>query len=155
MVFERVVDHLQRRFSKDEGVRFVFDDETVKIVIDERLVLRVKKANALGLGSNVQTQAVIDFTEAQPDLPGLPGLTKLEVVYQLNDLQTGIASIIVQARDGDMRLFAYRIGDEAEGSADIIPFPERPDPGNDDTGADLVRPKTPPGRKPAGSVEPE
>ncbi|MEJ0048692.1 MAG: hypothetical protein WDN04_23215 [Rhodospirillales bacterium] len=107
MVFERVADRLIEQFAGDAGVRFVFMDETIKIVLDELIVLRVKKANALGLGGNVQTQAVLDFVDAQPDIPGLDGLKKLEVVYVLNELQTEIRSVVVQARDGDMKLYSY------------------------------------------------
>lgn len=156
MVFERVVDHLQRQFADDVGVRFVFDDETMKMVLDDRIVLRVKKANALGLGSNIQTQAVIDFVDAQPDLPGLEGLTKLEIVYVLNAIQTEIRSVIVQARDGDMKIYSYPIDVAAEGSGTVVPLPLPPaPPTGDDYADDLVRPKKEPGRQRADDSKPD
>ncbi len=144
MVFERVAARLQEEFGSDTGVQCVFMDETIKVVIEDSIVLRVKKANALGLGQNIQTQAVLDFVDAQPDLPGMSGLGKLEVVYVLNDLQTRIAAVQVHARDGEMKLYSYAIGAASEG-ATILPFPS-PSRGPDTSGSyadDLVRPKLP------------
>jgi len=122
MVFERVAHHLQRVFADDPGVRPVFRDETIKLVFDDVLVVRFKKANPLGVGSNIATQAITRFVEPQLELDGLAGLKKVEVVYELNALQTAIARVVAQARDGDMRLWAWTLGEGAAG-AEIVPFP--------------------------------
>jgi len=149
MVFERIADYLLEEFADDPGVRLVFMDETIKVVFDEKIVARCKKANALGLGQNIETQIVLKFVEAQPDIPGLDGLKKLEIVYVLNELQTTIRDVVVQARDGDLRLYSYAIGDAAEGAA-VLPFPalppHRPAPqpgGSIYDASDLVQPRKP------------
>lgn len=147
MLFERLADRMVEQFSDDGGVRFVFEDETVKIVFDERIVGRVKKANANGLGDNIQTTAVLQFVEAQADIPGLEGLRKLEFVYVLNTLQTAIEGVMAQARDGDLFLYRYRIN-AAGGGQNILPFgppggPTRPVPDSGHDAAGLVRPRAP------------
>lgn len=140
MVFERIAVRLLEAFASDPQVRFHFQDETIKIVFDDRLLVRCKKANEKGLGVNIQTQAVLAFTEAQGELPGLSGLQKVEVVYKLNDTETAIEAILVQARDGESRLWAYPMGETAE-STTILPLPTAKPPESD--AADLVGPRKP------------
>ncbi len=127
MLFERLADRLVEAFRGDDGVRFVFADETIKVILDELVVLRMKKGNGEGLGDNITTQAVLAFVEAQQEIPGLNGLWKLEGVYILNRLQTGIADVILQARDGQMKLFSYSILGNAQGQT-VIVFPPPPPP---------------------------
>lgn len=123
MVFERLADHLQKTFADDEGVNFYFQDETIKIVFDNKLLVRCKKADGSGFGSNVETQASLAF-ESQADLPGFEGHQKIEILYTINRTGTAITSIIVQARDGDMRLWQYPLDIAADGGAAIVPLPE-------------------------------
>ncbi|MGE0116627.1 MAG: hypothetical protein AB7S71_06485 [Dongiaceae bacterium] len=142
MVFERIAVRLLEAFADDRGVRFHFQDETIKIIFDKLLLVRCKKANERGLGGNVPTQANMAFCEAQSDLPGLPGLQKIEIVYLLNDTATAIENIVVQARDGDMRLWAYTLGGIEDGGASIVPLrPSSPPPSYDP--ADIVNPRQP------------
>jgi len=141
MVFERIADRLQEEFMDDPNVQFHFQDETIKVAFDDRVLARFKKADENGFGINIPTQAVITFCEAQADLPGLPGLQKIEILYHLDDLQTHIAGITVQARDGDMRLWAYSLGvlDSAQQPLPFLPAPQTP---SYDV-SDLVYPKAP------------
>jgi hypothetical protein len=141
MVFERIADHLQKELAGDPQVQFHFQDETIKVVFDDKVLARFKKADEDGFGINNPTQATIAFCEAQADLPGLPGLQKIEVLYHLDSLQTYIAGITVQARDGDMRLWSYSL-DASSGAQAPLPFPPPPPPPPYDA-SDLVRPRAP------------
>jgi len=87
--------------------------------------LRFKKADDRGLGANIPTQAALDFAEQQHELPGIPNVHKVEVVYVLNRLQTQVDRVVVVARDGDVRLWDYVV--ERTGGADVIPMPILPD----------------------------
>ena len=138
MVFERIAARLLEEFTGEPGVDFFFKDETIKFVFDHKVLVRAKKGDEAGLGRNITTQAAIDFCEAQADLPGLEGLQKIEVVYTLNKTATAIEAIIVQARDGDMKLWAYNLGGGAA-TAEIIPLPLPTQPGT--IMDDLVSPK--------------
>jgi hypothetical protein len=156
MVFERLADHLQEQFADDPGVRFVFRDETIKIVFDEYIVVRVKKANAFGVGQNIETGAITQFIEAQLEIDGLAGLLKVEIVYVLNRLQTAMRSIVAHARDGDMQLWVWTLGEGATG-AEIVPFPLPPPlppsqpSGGEDVADEVLHPKRP--SKPGEATE--
>ena len=155
MIFERLAIRLQEEFIDDFGVSFYFHDETVKMVLDDTILARCKKADEQGLGHNIDTQANIAFIEAQLELPGLEELQKMEIVYGVNQFGTEMDGIAVQARDGDMRLWAYPIPSGAAGSstATIIPLPLPPSPPPSSAPAtdasDLVQPR----KTPAGDEE--
>ena len=152
MVFERLAARLQEAFVNDPGVRFHFKSETIKIVFDDSIVARVKKANGVGLGENIVTGAVTQFIEAQPDIDGLGGLKKIEIVYVLNKFQTAIRDVVAQARDGGMQIWRWTLGKGAEG-AEIIPFTLPPAPPPVERGAadQVVNPK--PTKKPDEASE--
>jgi hypothetical protein len=143
MVFERLAVRLQEQFIDDPGVRFEFANETVKIIFDDKIVARVKKADSRGLGHNVQTETNDLFCEQADMLPGFEPLDKLEIVYMLNMYSTEIRRVMVQARDGEVRLWAYEIDNAALGTtAPVTPLPIRPvAPSSAD---DLVQPRTKP-----------
>jgi hypothetical protein len=139
MVFERLAVRLQEQFIDDPSVRFEFANETVKIIFDDKIVVRVKKADGRGLGHNVQT----GMNDLFCDQAGFGPLDKIEIVYVLNVFETEIKRVMVQARDGDVRLWAYQMGDAALGTtAPVTPLPPQPLPPS--TADDLVQPRTKP-----------
>jgi hypothetical protein len=111
-------------WSDDSAVRVIHRDETAKFVILDRVLLRFKKADDRGLGSNIPTQASLNFVEQQQELPGIPDAHKVEIVYVLNRLQTQIDRVVVVARDGDERLWDYVIA--PTDTAEVIPLPMAP-----------------------------
>ncbi len=139
MFFERLRYHLYEAFKNDRGVHFQLKHQTFKILFDQKLIVRFKKANGKGLGSNVWTQEVFHFCSAQQEIPGLPGVDKVEVVYVLNPLNTTIEKVFVQARDGKVRLWAYEIGGNKQ--AGIVPLPQRIPPKLPAGAGDLVTPR--------------
>lgn len=140
MMFERLKIRLQEQFATDTGIHFAFADETMKIVIDGNLVARCKKADSRGLGHNISTDANDLFIE-QGSL--FEAQDKIEIVYVLNTYATEISKVLVQARDGDVRLWAYEIDDAALGTAaPVTPMPTRPLPPH--SADDLVQPRAKP-----------
>lgn len=127
-IFEYLTNHLIDEFAADSEARFIFHNETFKLILENRLVIRFKKANNKGVGSNIGTQAALEFCELQTDLPGMPGLQKVEIDYALNVTESAIDEIIVMARNGDKRLWRYNIA--ATGGAEVIPLvqPQPPVP---------------------------
>jgi hypothetical protein len=121
LVHDFMVKRSISTWSDDAGVRVMHHNETAKFVIADQVLLRLKKADDRGLGANIPTQASMDFIGQQFDLPGLPDVHKVEVVYQLNDLQTQIDQIVVVARDGNKRLWDYVIAPDT--AAGVIPLP--------------------------------
>lgn len=121
LVQDIMVRRAKAEFADDPRVRMVSRDETVKFVFDEAVIARFKKADASGLGSNIQTQAVMQFVDQQQELPGLPDVHKIEVLYHLNKLQTQIEHVMVVARDDDQMLWDYPL--RAGESAQVVMFP--------------------------------
>ena len=147
MVFERLAIRLQEQFVDDPGIHFTYDDETVKLVIDQKLLARCKKANSRGLGQNVPTHANDLFCE-QGSFSTIAPLDKIEIVYVVNDLGTEISSVLVQARDGDVRLWAYEIDDTVLASTvPVTPLPTPEVAPASPDAADLVRPRAKPAIK--------
>ncbi len=121
VVYDFIVQRAMAVLRHDPAVRIIQRDETVKFIFAETVALRFKKANDKGLGSNIQTQATLGFVDQQQQLPGLPNVHKVEVVYVLNRMQTRVDEVLVAARDGDVCLWSYDIGPDT--SARIIPLP--------------------------------
>ena len=145
MMFERLTVRLQETFFDDPGVRFEFANETVKITFDDKIVARVKKADGNGLGHNVQTETNDLFCGQADMFPGFEPLDRIEIVYVLNMYGTEIKRIMVQARDGDVRLWAYKIDDTEIGTAaPVYPLPPRPPAPIASDLENLVQPKAKP-----------
>ncbi len=124
LMHDFVVRHAMAKWGERADIHFVERDETVKFLIRQLLLLRFKKANGNGLGSNITTQAVLAFTDPQLLLPGIPDVQKIEVLYELSDLETKIDRVVVVARDGDRKLWEYEIEDR-RGLAPVVPLPPR------------------------------
>ena len=123
LVQDFMVRRAKGEFAGHPQVCMIARDETVMFVFDGQVVVRFKKADASGLGSNIPTQAVMQFVEQQQELPGLPDVHKVEVLYHLNHLQTQVEHVMVVARDGDHQLWEYPIDDKGEQSAQPVMFP--------------------------------
>jgi hypothetical protein len=149
MMFERLAVRLQEAFiDEPAAVRFEFANETVKITFDDKIVARVKKADDRGLGHNVQTETNDLFCDQADTFPGFEPLDKIEIVYVLNMYGTEIRRVMVQARDGDVKLWAYAINDSALGTAaPVHPLPPRPPAPIASDLESLVKPKAKPNVK--------
>lgn len=136
LVHDFMVQKAMTAWSADPTVRVIQHDETAKFVIANCVLLRFKKANDRGLGSNIPTQASLDFEEQQAELPGIPNVHKVEVVYVLNRLQTQIDRVVVVARDGDVRLWDYVVMPDS--TAEIVPLPISPAEPEQERGAKIT-----------------
>jgi hypothetical protein len=122
LVFDFFIRRAIAAFDGDSNVYVLRRDETAKFIFGGEVVLRFKKADESGLGSNIQTQATLKFVDQEQQLPGMPDVHKVELVYMLNRLQTQIDEIAVVARDGSMCLWSYLLTPAASAFA-VIPLP--------------------------------
>ena len=125
-IFSQIARHALAEFEGDSDVHVVREPQTVKFLFLDRVLARFKKGNARGVGSNIETQAVLDFIDPQGSFAGLPDVHRVEIVYQLNILGTGFAEVAVVARNQRTRVWAYPL--TGRPSADIIPMPTRTPP---------------------------
>jgi hypothetical protein len=126
IIFSYIARHALVEFNDDPDVYVIAEPQTVKFLFRDSVLLRFKKGNARGVGSNIQTQATLEFIDPQLAFGGLPDVHKVEVVYQLNILGTAYAEVSAVARDRRTRIWAYPLTDRP--SAEVIPLPPRVPP---------------------------
>lgn len=130
MVFDFIARHALAEFDKDPNIRVIpKGQQTLHFLFRDRIIVRFKKGNAKGVGSNVRTQAVLDFIDPQRLIPGLvPDIMKVEICYSHDSIGLEIAEVAVVARNHTKRIWAYPLG-RGEPSGGIIELPPRaPDP---------------------------
>jgi hypothetical protein len=125
-----VFDFIRKRaiaeFDGDPNIRIMPEGQTVKFLFRDRALVRFKKANPRGLGSTIETQAVIEFVDPQIPLFELPPIFHVEVCYHLNKLATEMASLAVTARQRNTKLWAYEL--RRSRLPDVVPLPTAPQP---------------------------
>ena len=128
MVFDFIRTGALDEFDGDPNINVIPQGQTVRYIFLNRILVRFKKANNVGLGSNIQTQAELDFIDPQLEFPGLlPEIYHIEVWYHLNKLATHIDQLAVTARRENQKLWSYEL--QHPPSAEILPFPPDPDGG--------------------------
>lgn len=128
LVFDFFVGRAITAFAGDTGVHVSRRDETAKFMFAGQVVLRFKKADDSGLGSNIRTQATLKFVDQESQLPGMPDVHKVELVYMLNRLQTQIDEVAVVARDGNVCLWSYVLTPAANAAVIPLPLADMPEP---------------------------
>lgn len=144
-VFDAIARRAIPAFAAEAQVNVRLEAQTFKLQF-RGICARFKKGGADGLGCNVPTQAAMAFMEAEGVLPGMPPeTTKIEIIWQPNDIWTRVERVLVVARDGDNLIWDYEI--ERRGGAKIFVVPTIVPPSDPD-GRDLVKPKATPVEKP-------
>ncbi len=139
-VWEQIIERAHLAFDGVAGIHIIDGQETFKFLADDRVLFRFKKGDDAGVSANIPTQLALAFHDHGQDLLGLPMVHRVEVVYQLNRLETEIADIIVVARDEEVVVWTYSLLDTGEG---VVPLPV-PGPTDEPTAkpaARLVRPR--------------
>ncbi len=128
-VFDAIARNAQALFSGDKTIRVRPETQTIKFIFGGKVIARFKKADDGNMGSNVPTQAIMDYLDPQQMLPGFPAAAaKVEIVWAANDIGTEIAKITVVARRGNTMLWSYHIDDDAGDDTGVLQFPLTPAP---------------------------
>lgn len=113
-------------FDGDPNIRAIPKGQTIQFLFRDRVLVRFKKANSAGIGSNIETQAVIDFVDPQLTIPGLlPDIYKIEVCYFLDKFATRMDTLAVTARERKRKVWSYELRRPARAGT-IVPFPPPP-----------------------------
>lgn len=124
-VFDAIARHAKSEFASDKFVLIRNESQTVKFIFEGKVIVRFKKADEYGLGTNILTQAILDYIDPQQMLPGFPPeAAKVEVVWTANDIGTEIDAVTVVARDNLGVLWSYAIEDVAT-PENVTLLPER------------------------------
>ena len=126
MIFDFIRSRAIAEFDGDPNIRVIPKGQTVKFLFRNRVIVRFKKANSSGLGSNVSTQAVIQFIDPQLSIPGLlPDIYKVEVCYRLDKLAMRMDALAVTARENNRKIWSYELRRPAQAGS-VVPFPPAP-----------------------------
>ncbi len=112
IVHDFMMERAVTALANVSGVNVIHRDQTVKILFGDEVLLRFKKGNSMGLGSNIETNAILDFIDPLAVIPGLPDAQKVEVVYTLNGIETMVHHVSVVARDHNTPLWSYDLGED-------------------------------------------
>jgi hypothetical protein len=99
VVWEQIVGRAHSEFFEDPRIRITRKSESCLFLLDEAVLFRFKKGDPAGSTANVPTQAQWDFHDPEQDLPGLPEIARVDVVYVLNALETAIADVVIVGRN--------------------------------------------------------
>src|SRR5262249_28636480 len=86
VIFDFIKARALAEFDGDPNIRAIPKGQTVHFLFRDRVLVRFKKANSAGLGSNIETQAVMEFVDPQFPLFALPPIYNVEVCYHLDKL---------------------------------------------------------------------
>lgn len=127
MVFDFIKQRAMAEFDGDPNIRIIPKGQTVHFLFRDTILIRFKKANRFGLGSNIETQAVLEFVDPQMNIPALlPEVYRVEVCYHLDALATRISELAVTARANDKKIWSYAL--EKPVGAKVIPLPASSNP---------------------------
>jgi hypothetical protein len=135
-VFSFAKQRALAEFGDDKQIQVVPNGRSVKFLFKGQVLVRLKKANRSGIGSNIPTQATLEFVHPQIPLFELPEIYNVEVCYSENELATDIQSIAAVCRRGSRKVWSYEI--DQPPPANVIPLPTPKDDGNGPTPATAI-----------------
>lgn len=128
IVLEFALQRLKRLLADDPGFLMLRHLDTVSIVLDGEVLLRLKKADRNRRTSNLPTRQSELFHCHQQDLFGQPGVSRVQAIYVPNDRETGIdwTGVVAKSASGDV-LWEIEFTDEISAeSVECLPRePER------------------------------
>jgi hypothetical protein len=138
LVFDFIARHAIAEFAGDPNIHVIVKSrQTVHFLFKEVVLVRFKLGNSKGVGSNIETQAVLDFIDPQGIIPGLvPEVLKVEICYSPDELGINLQEVAVVARNRRRRIWAYPIDRRG---ADVVGIPPR----TPDTTPPVVEPRQP------------
>lgn len=121
VVWDCMITHARITFEDTPGVHFIERPNSCYLYFEPGLVVRFKKADENNRSKNFPTNLALDFNDPQINLPAVPTATRVEVVYQLNREESGIASVRVVQRNHSNVAWVYKI--EQATTAEIHQLP--------------------------------
>ncbi|MBW7835809.1 MAG: hypothetical protein H3C28_04165 [Sphingomonadales bacterium] len=137
IIFDCICQYAAIEFADDPDIHIIGKNGTLKFLFRDRVLVRFKKENAKGIGSNILTQSVLDFVDPQLTIPGLPDVYKVEACYKTDGLGTQFEQLAIVARDRTRRIWSYPI----DGSLSDVKIVHFPDMGGPDATPPSVTPK--------------
>jgi hypothetical protein len=118
-------------FMNDPDIKILVTGRAVKFLFRGKVLVRLKKANRKsGLGSNIPTQATLEFiNHPQSELFPETQIYNIEVLYKEDTFATRIESIAATCRIGLQKLWDYELQKPAAASGGLVVQMPPPDSG--------------------------
>lgn len=111
IVWEYSVNNAIDAFKDDKDVVVIPHFDTISFVIEDGLLVRLKKADIELRSRNVQTVLSSLFHQHEADLFGYTGLQRVEAAYVLNRFETEMDWVGIVARDGERHLWHFELNE--------------------------------------------
>lgn len=139
MIWNQFLHHAKAAFEDRPGVRVENMRHWQGVVIGGSFFVRMKKASKQLLSQNYPTRSALNFNDASVDL--FDGIVRLELLYTMDDLQTGIERIVIAQRHKSKILWSIDLLDSAEDYGQtVFNLPTTPI-GGGTPGDRLIKPK--------------
>lgn len=121
------MQEVRAEFAGDRDVHLWEEHETIRVLINRRVNVRLKKMDENGYTRASPTQAALSFITPMAALPfsspdDFPDQCSVDCGYVLNDLRTRIDHVLVAARNGDAVLWSYPIERDAPSIVPTLPI---------------------------------
>lgn len=139
LVWNQFLARAKAKFESSHVVRVENKKHWQGLMVGAGFFIRMKKGTKQLLSRNYPTQAALNFNDATVDL--FEGVVRLELIYTLDDLQSGVDRIVIAQRHRNKVLWAIDLLDNAEDHGQtVINMPQPPSGGP--TPADrVIKPK--------------
>jgi hypothetical protein len=118
---QNIMNAVRAAYAGSSRIRLLETHETIRLLVEGKVLVRIKKMDQRGYTRAQPTQATMAFTNVLP-LPyadhELPTVHSVDFGYVLNELETRIDDILVAARYGDAVVWTY-VADQV-GEAPIV-----------------------------------
>ena len=121
LMWEHSVDNLIGSIGSDPGVYVLRHHDTVSFILDDAVLLRVKKADLELKTSNYPTALANLFYEHEKDLFDHPGLQRIEAAYVLNQFESKVDWVGIVAWEQDKKLWHFELED-APSMVPVLPL---------------------------------
>jgi hypothetical protein len=108
IVWEGMQRHARVNLAPHSAIRAIEREQSVAFLVADQVLIRFKKGDAHGLSRNISTRLALKYHD--PRQASLIGeVCRVEVVYQLNVLNTQVADILIVARNRDVVVWSSSI----------------------------------------------
>jgi hypothetical protein len=125
IMWEHSIDNVVGALADDKDVRVVRHYDTTSIILDEKVLLRCKKASIQLFTANYLTPLACAFHQHNGDLFGFAGLQRVELAHVFNRFETDLDWIGIVAREKRKILWHFELG-RPEGQGIIELPPKKP-----------------------------
>lgn len=118
MVWEEVAGHLAS-LADDPGVEILDHDDTMSVIFDGEIMVRLKHADLRLVTQNVRTGRAVEYDDHEVNLFGRTGLQRVRLCYVLDQFETRLEWVGIAAHSLGRLLWKIELG--AEGLSTALP----------------------------------